>query len=87
MSIKRDPARPQSPRDPQAIDTHIGKRVRDLRRDRRISQTELGNRIGVSFQLVQKYERGRNRFSAARLYEVCNVMGVSVATVFEGLDP
>jgi transcriptional regulator with XRE-family HTH domain len=87
MSTQRDPARPHSPRDPQAIDTHIGKRIRALRRDRRITQTELGNKIGVSFQQVQKYERGRNRFSAARLYEVCNVMGVSVAAVFEGLDP
>lgn len=75
-----------APRVAQTVDAQFEKRVRELRHERGLSQAEPAQRIGVSFQQVQKYERGRNRFSAARLYEVCNVMGVPMTAVFEGLD-
>jgi transcriptional regulator with XRE-family HTH domain len=50
-----------------------------------MSQAELGQELGVSFQQIQKYEKGVNRISAARLYEVCQVLDVPVASVFEGI--
>lgn len=48
-----------------------------------ISQVELGKRLGVSFQQIQKYESGRNRVSAGRLFDICEVLKVSLSSMFE----
>src|SRR5215472_10591909 len=67
-------------------DTEVAKRVRALRLQRGLSQTELGEVLGVTFQQVQKYERGTNRISAGRLYRIAGVLEVPVAFFYEGLD-
>jgi transcriptional regulator with XRE-family HTH domain len=48
-----------------------------------MSQTDLGAKLGVTFQQIQKYESGRNRISAARLYDVCKTLSVSLSSMFE----
>jgi transcriptional regulator with XRE-family HTH domain len=67
-------------RDP--IDVEVAKRVRTLRLRRGLSQTELSEALGVTFQQVQKYERGANRISAGRLSRIAKVLGVPVAFFF-----
>jgi transcriptional regulator with XRE-family HTH domain len=67
-------------RDP--IDAEIAKRVRALRLQRGLSQTELSDALGVTFQQVQKYERGMNRISAGRLCRIAEVLDVPVAFFF-----
>jgi transcriptional regulator with XRE-family HTH domain len=66
------------------LDIHIGKRLREQRVASGLSQTQLGQYIGVAFQQVQKYETGFNRIGAARLYECAQCMGASVEYFFEG---
>jgi transcriptional regulator with XRE-family HTH domain len=48
-----------------------------------MSQADLGEKLGVTFQQIQKYESGRNRVSAARLFEICEALDVSLASMFE----
>jgi len=67
-------------------DAEIGQRVRALRLQRGLSQTELGNLISVTFQQVQKYEKGANRISAGRLQRIAEVLGVPVAYFFAAPD-
>jgi transcriptional regulator with XRE-family HTH domain len=67
-------------------DAEIGQRVRALRLQRGLSQTELGNLIEVTFQQVQKYEKGANRISAGRLQRIAEVLGVPVAHFFAAPD-
>ena len=75
---------PKNGRDP--IDVHVGKRVREAREAKGISQTALGVLIGpVAFQQVQKYETGGNRISASRLYKIAVALDRPVAWFFEGL--
>jgi len=66
-------------------DIELGKRIRLRRVEQKISQAELGEQLGVSFQQVQKYEKGSNRVSASRLQQACNVLQVPVQFFFEGL--
>jgi transcriptional regulator with XRE-family HTH domain len=66
------------------VDRLVGERVRLLRLARGISQTALGSRIGVTFQQVQKYEKGVNRISASKIVEIANTLGVDVSDLFEG---
>jgi transcriptional regulator with XRE-family HTH domain len=68
-------------------DVHVGQRIRFRRQSLGLSQAKLGQRLGISFQQVQKYERGGNRVSASMLYEIAGVLGVSVAYFFDGLPP
>jgi len=69
---------------PHAIDLHVGERIRTRRMLLGMGQEKLAQSIGVTFQQVQKYEKGYNRVSASRLYEIANVLGVAVAFFFEG---
>ena len=73
------------PEDFTRIDTLVGARVRMLRERRKMSQTALGDSIGVSFQQIQKYERGANRISASALFHIAKALGVSPCDFFEGL--
>jgi transcriptional regulator with XRE-family HTH domain len=57
--------------------------MRERRRALGITQERLGELLGVTFQQVQKYEAGRNRVSAARLFEICEALEVSLASMFE----
>jgi transcriptional regulator with XRE-family HTH domain len=68
----------------QKIDKVIGRNVRIHRLARRMSQTELGDQLGVSFQQVQKYENGTNRVGSGRLYQIAAILGVHVSTLFRG---
>ena len=67
------------------IDTFIGARLRERRAELHISQSELAARIGLTFQQVQKYERGDNRISASRLYEIAQALGVDVSYFYADL--
>jgi transcriptional regulator with XRE-family HTH domain len=57
--------------------------MQECRRALNMSQSQLANELGVSFQQVQKYEAGRNRVSAARLFEICKLLQVSISSMFE----
>src|SRR5215469_7047675 len=70
-------------RKPDALDIAVGQRIRIERLSRRMSQTELADRIGVSFQQVQKYEKGLNRVGAGRLTRIADVLGIPVRSFFE----
>ena len=70
-------------RSPNQTDIHIGKRVRMMRLARGLSQTDLATRLGITFQQIQKYERGTNRVGAGRLQEIANLLGVTPAFFFE----
>ncbi len=72
----------QRARDP--IDTHVGQRLRLRRTMSGMSQERLGEAIGVSFQMVQKYERGDCRVGASRLMKISSALNVPVAFFFEG---
>jgi transcriptional regulator with XRE-family HTH domain len=75
-------------RTPNPIDIHVGKRIRDRRKDLRVSQEKLAEQLGLTFQQVQKYEKGANRVSASKLYEIARALQASVEYFFRGLaDP
>ncbi len=71
---------------PSPIDIHVGARVRMRRLLLGLSQDKLGDELGVTFQQVQKYERGANRIGASRLFEIARVLNVPVGFFFEGID-
>jgi transcriptional regulator with XRE-family HTH domain len=71
-------------RKPNAIDKHVGARVKARRILLGLSQERLGDALGVSFQQVQKYERGANRIGAGRLPELASVLQVPITFFFEG---
>jgi transcriptional regulator with XRE-family HTH domain len=70
----------------QEVDIHVGKRLRQRRTMLGLSQEALAKAVGITFQQVQKYEKGANAMSASRLYEFACFMRVPVAHFFEGLD-
>jgi transcriptional regulator with XRE-family HTH domain len=67
-----------------AVDTLVGQNIRILRQDRGMSQTELGRKIDVTFQQVQKYENGTNRVGGGRLFKIASTFGVPITAFFEG---
>jgi transcriptional regulator with XRE-family HTH domain len=69
---------------PNPIDKHVGSRVRMRRKMLAMSQTKLGDALGVAFQQVQKYEKGTNRIGASRLQQLSHVLQVPVEFFFEG---
>lgn len=68
---------------PNPIDTHVGSRVRLRRNMLGMSQEKLGDSLGITFQQIQKYEKGTNRVGASRLQAISNVLSVPVAFFFE----
>jgi transcriptional regulator with XRE-family HTH domain len=68
------------------VDLHVGQRLRLLRCHRGVSQEKLGAAIKLSFQQIQKYERGANRVSASRLYSLARELGVNPAWFFEEFE-
>ncbi len=67
------------------IDKYVGSRVRVRRLGLGMSQTKLGQAIGVTFQQVQKYENGANRVGASNLYKIAKALGVDVAFLYDGM--
>ena len=70
----------------QAIDRHVGGRVRERRIMLGLTQQQLADLIGVTYQQAHKYERAINRISAGRLFEIAHVLSVPISYFFEGLE-
>ena len=68
---------------PHPVDVHVGRRLRSRRTILGMSQEEIGRAVGITFQQIQKYERGLNRIGSSRLYEFACILGVSVSYFFE----
>jgi transcriptional regulator with XRE-family HTH domain len=69
---------------PNPIDKHVGSRVRMRRMMLSMSQEKLGDALGLTFQQVQKYEKGTNRIGASRLQQIAHILQVPVSFFFEG---
>lgn len=72
---------------PNPVDIHVGSRVRMRRMLVGMSQEALGEQLGLTFQQVQKYEKGSNRIGASRLYQISQTLNVPVDYFYEGLEP
>lgn len=68
----------------RSINDHLGMRIRARRKQRGMTQTQLGQSLGLTFQQVQKYEQGSNRISAARLPHVAQALDVPLSYFYEG---
>ena len=73
-------------RGPDAVDKLVGRNIRVLRLAKGLSQTELADALGVTFQQVQKYEKGTNRVGSGRLLKISAILGVKITDFFEGTD-
>lgn len=73
------------PGTPHPVDVHVGSRVRLRRTMLGMSQEKLGDAVGLTFQQIQKYERGANRIGSSRLYQFSHILGVPVAFFFEDM--
>jgi transcriptional regulator with XRE-family HTH domain len=89
MALTKQARRPgrQKGDKPNPIDIHVGSRVRLRRNMLGFSQEKLGEAIGLTFQQVQKYERGANRIGASRLHDLSRVLDVPVSFFFDDMDP
>lgn len=73
---------------PNPVDVHVGSRIRLRRKILGMSQEKLAEKLGLTFQQVQKYERGANRVSASKLYQTAQALQAPISYFFEGLaDP
>lgn len=81
-------ARQAGERGPHQVDTHVGERIRRRRRAMSMSQEDLAASVGLTFQQIQKYERGANRVSASKLYQLATTLKAPIEFFYEGLaDP
>ena len=81
-------ARQAGERGPHQVDSHVGERIRRRRRALGMSQEELAASVGLTFQQIQKYERGANRVSASKLYQLATTLKAKIEFFYEGLaDP
>jgi len=71
---------------PNAIDIAVGRNVRIRRMAKGLSQSQLGGRLGVTFQQIQKYEKGANRIGSGRLVRIADILEVPVTALFDGVD-
>ena len=69
----------------RSVNNHLGTRIRSRRKQRGMTQTQLGQSLGLTFQQVQKYEQGSNRISAARLPHMAQALDVPVTYFYEGM--
>lgn len=70
---------------PSVIDAHVGARIRARRALLGMSQKDLGAKVGLTFQQIQKYERGSNRIGSGRLYEFSKILGVPISYFFDDM--
>src|SRR6201993_5255792 len=82
--MRKATANKVEPRSAGRPDIELGKRIRLRRVEQRISQSELGEKLGVSFQQVQKYEKGVNRVGASRLQQIATALDVPVTFFYDG---
>ena len=75
------------PDKPNPVDVHVGSRIRLRRTLLGMSQEKLGKAIGLTFQQVQKYERGTNRVGSGRLYQLAKVLSVPISFFFDDMPP
>jgi transcriptional regulator with XRE-family HTH domain len=78
--------KPKMGRSTAAIDDHVGRRIRERRILLGLTQQELGEMIGVTYQQAHKYERGINRVSAGRLFEIARVLSAPITYFYEGIE-
>jgi transcriptional regulator with XRE-family HTH domain len=71
---------------PSPIDRIVGQRMRWRRRELKLTQEQLGEQLGLTFQQVQKYEKGINRVSAGRLFEMASKLAVPITYFYEGVE-
>lgn len=86
-STEKDSSSQVMPKQTTDVDRLVGIRITALRKARGMSQTALGNAVGVTFQQVQKYEKGQNRVGAGRLREIARLLEVPVSAFFEESEP
>ncbi len=72
-------------KDPEAADVQVGINIRQLRIARGLSQTAVADKIGVSFQQIQKYEKGQNRVAGSRLMQIAELFNIKVESLFTGI--
>ena len=82
-----DTTKPPSARSATAIDNYVGQRLKTRREACGLSQEKLADMLNISFQQVQKYERGFNRVGAGRLYTLAGILGVKIDYFYDGLPP
>lgn len=75
----------REPNSPHPVDRHVGLRIRMRRKELGISQERLAGLIRLTFQQIQKYERGANRVSASKLWDLAHALNTSIAYFYEGL--
>jgi transcriptional regulator with XRE-family HTH domain len=75
-----------SRRGPDGVDQIVGRNIRIYRLQKRLTQTELADELGLTFQQVQKYEKGTNRVGSGRLLKIATLLGVPVTALFKGSD-
>ncbi|MEX0760565.1 MAG: helix-turn-helix domain-containing protein [Tistlia sp.] len=68
------------------LDAEIGRRLREARIVRGMSQTELGDALGITFQQIQKYEKGLNRIGSGRLFKISRILQLPVTYFYDGLE-
>jgi transcriptional regulator with XRE-family HTH domain len=76
----------QKPRSPDAGDAAVGPRIRAARRKLDMSQTDVADRLGITFQQLQKYENGKNRVSIGRLSHIADILGLSITFLLTGKE-
>src|ERR1700738_3009952 len=84
VSVAQESVFMAAKKSPNPIDKHVGSRVRMRRMMLAMSQEKLGDALGLTFQQVQKYEKGTNRIGASRLQQISHILQVPVAFFFEG---
>lgn len=76
----------QTTKDCNTADIYVGAKIKEARLFRHMGQDVLADKLGLSFQQIQKYELGQNRVTCGRLYEIAVILGVKVEWFFEGLE-
>ncbi|WP_456389884.1 helix-turn-helix domain-containing protein [Profundibacter sp.] len=71
---------------PHPVDIHVGKRIKEIRTVRGLTQSNVADHLSISFQQLQKYETGANRVSASRMFELSKLLNITPAFFFEGLE-
>lgn len=68
------------------VDQHVGRRLKQARQLRKLSQNDLAKRLNISFQQIQKYENGVNRIAASKLFEIAQILESPIAFFFDGIQ-
>lgn len=71
---------------PNPVDVHVGRRIRLRRLSLNLTQGEIADMLGLTFQQIQKYEQGKNRIAASRLWDIANIFNVSITFFYQDMD-